>query len=197
MDVKLVPFQAALTTSSSSSSSLNSLTNNVTGSGNTNTAETNDTENNGGGGIRNAALGRVGSSGSSSLQSSMTISTTKTGGRLLERSLANQAAGGGESDIQKNLKNDERATTTPSAAGTKDWTLVIEAVEVEERDPDSDSEILDQSMASSLDTDLMHEDYLPHCDALLKSFSARNLLVQKVIDYASTNSSLNSSGGSQ
>ncbi|KAF9345628.1 hypothetical protein BGX26_002932 [Mortierella sp. AD094] len=182
MDVKLVPFQSALTTSSSTSS-LNPLTINVSGSGNINAIQINDSDNSGSAGNLNPALGRVGSSGPSSLQSSMTV-----GGRLSERGLANQSGGGGES-----IKNDERMPTTPNAAGPKDWTLVIEAVEVEEKEQDSDSELLDQSMISSLDTDTTPEDYLSHCDALLKSFNTRNLLVQKVIDYAGANSSL--SGG--
>ncbi|KAF9998955.1 hypothetical protein BGZ79_007388 [Entomortierella chlamydospora] len=189
MDVKLMPFQSALTTSSSTSS-LNPFTINVSGSGNINGVQTNDSESSGSAGNLNPASGKVGSSGPSSLQSSMTVSTSKMGGRLSERGLANQSGAGGES-----VKNDERTSTAPNTVGSKDWTLVIDAVEVEEKDQDSDSELLDQSMISSLDTDALPDDYLSHCDALLKSFTTRNLLVQKVIDYTGANSSL--SGGQQ
>ena len=37
----------------------------------------------------------------------------------------------------------------------------------------SGSELLEGSIISSLDTDMMPEDYLTHCEALLKSFNAR------------------------
>ncbi|KAF9398714.1 hypothetical protein BGX21_007378 [Mortierella sp. AD011] len=189
MDVKLMPFQSALTTSSSTSS-LNPFTVNVSGSGNINGVQTNDSDSSGSAGNLNPAFGKAGSSGPSSLQSSMTVSASKMGGRLSERGLANQPGAGGES-----VKNDERTSATANTAGSKDWTLVIDAVEVEEKDQDSDSELLDQSMISSLDTDALPNDYLSHCDALLKSFTTRNLLVQKVIDYTGANSSL--SGGQQ
>ena len=37
----------------------------------------------------------------------------------------------------------------------------------------SESELLEHSMISSMDTDLIPQDYISHCDALLQSFSAR------------------------
>ncbi|KAF9924719.1 hypothetical protein FBU30_005358 [Linnemannia zychae] len=84
------------------------------------------------------------------------------------------------------------ATTTPAAivrSASKDLTLVIDAVELDQRDQESDSQLLEQSMVSSLDTDLIPENYLVHCEALLKSFSARNVLLRKVIDYAHSTTS--------
>ncbi|KAI7819184.1 hypothetical protein BC939DRAFT_461019 [Gamsiella multidivaricata] len=182
MDVKLVPFQAALatttistttiattstTTASSSSSSLNSPNTTLTTNNNNNNNNAliqqltkNDGQSN------PTPLGRPGhhrtdSSGASSLQSSSIVTNP----------ISTPGTGPG------------------TVLGAKDWTLVIEAVEVDERDQDSDSELLDQSTVSSLDTDIMPDDYLSHCDALLKSFSARNFLIHKVIDYAATTSS--------
>ncbi|GJJ70828.1 hypothetical protein EMPS_03178 [Entomortierella parvispora] len=73
----------------------------------------------------------------------------------------------------------------------KDLSLVIYAVEMDPLDQQhSDSELLETSMISSLDTESIPEDYLSHCDALLKSFSSRNALVKKVIDFTATHSSL-------
>ncbi|KAF9437500.1 hypothetical protein BGZ76_000496 [Entomortierella beljakovae] len=169
MDIKLTPTQPSLPTTSSSSSSLNSLMNNT--GGNTNTGQTNDHENNGANNPNlNLATRRVGSSGPSSLQSSMTTSISK-----LSRGAAHQTSGGGgENDTQKNAKSEEKHPS--STVNVKDWTLVIDALEVEDKDQDSDSDHLDQSMVSSLDTDVLPDDYLSHCDALLTSYRTRYLL---------------------
>ncbi|KAF9200921.1 hypothetical protein BGZ49_008852 [Haplosporangium sp. Z 27] len=127
MDIKLVPFQDALTTSSTSS--LNSMANNAT-------VQINESDIAAGGGNQNTGLTKVNSSGPSSLQLSMATSTSRTGGRLSEKGPANQS-GGGESDIQKSVKNDERSPTVLNSAGPpKDWTLIIDAMEIEDKDQD-------------------------------------------------------------
>ncbi|KFH64164.1 hypothetical protein MVEG_09989 [Podila verticillata NRRL 6337] len=80
-------------------------------------------------------------------------------------------------------KSDEGVgTSSPS----KSWTLMIDAVEVDDRNHESESELLEHSMISSMDTDLVPQDYISHCDALLQSFSARNALVQKVLQFSNS-----------
>ncbi|KAF9149048.1 hypothetical protein BG015_009186 [Linnemannia schmuckeri] len=101
----------------------------------------------GSGGV-DAGVGAVSTSSSASSLKATTTTTTGTGG----------------------------GATTATVA-SKDWTLVIDAVELDRRDQES------------LDTDSIPEDYLLHCEAIMKSFSARNLLLRKVIDYANATSS--------
>ncbi|KAG0304074.1 hypothetical protein BGZ98_005951 [Dissophora globulifera] len=183
MDVKLVPFQAALTTPSLSSS-INSLTT----AANPQQQQLDDGNKNTG--FSTQALGKAGLSGPSSLQNSISTSTAKMSRLPSDRNLTNQS-GDGDSQSIKSVKNDDKAaaaSTPTNVSGAKDWTLVIEAVEIDEGDQESDSELLEQSLISSLSTDMAPEEYLPHCDALLKSFTARNLLVQKVIDFTAANS---------
>ncbi|KAI1319206.1 hypothetical protein EDD11_004600 [Mortierella claussenii] len=136
------------------------------------------------------ALRRTHSSGASSVQSSMTISATRMARQPSDKSLVNHASGtaaAAAAAAAATADNDSNHTDGTNSVGAKDWTLVIEAVEADDKDFESDSELLEQSMISSLDTDMMPDDYLSHCDALLKSFSARNHLVSKVIDYTSAN----------
>ncbi|KAF9958829.1 hypothetical protein BGZ72_010811 [Mortierella alpina] len=110
----------------------------------------------------------------------MTTSATKMTRRPSERSLGNHAGTGGEGD-------DKVQAGVVGGAG-KDWTLVINAVEVDGKELDSESELLEQSMLSSFDTDMGTEDSLAYSDALLKSFQTRNMLVRKVIDYTTSTS---------
>ncbi|KAF9914538.1 hypothetical protein BX616_008099 [Lobosporangium transversale] len=153
------------------------------------------------------------SSNQSSMTMSSTKMARKTSERSLmgqagitlapAASLTATARGNDIEDDLKSHRNDDatlptailNASISVSAAGAsspsssirepiiKDWTLVIDVVEVDEEDHESDSEVLDQSMISSLDTDVIPGNYLSHCEALLKSFSARNLLVHKMIDF--------------
>ncbi|OAQ36613.1 hypothetical protein K457DRAFT_131812 [Linnemannia elongata AG-77] len=122
-------------------------------------------------------LARTNSLSSSTLQSSF-----KTSRRSPDKGTR------GDTSVSDD-KSSSSATTTATTMATKDWTLVIDAVELDRRDQESDSQLLEQSMVSSLDTDSIPEDYILHCDALMKSFSARNLLLRKVIDYANTTTS--------
>ncbi|KAG0070678.1 hypothetical protein BGZ90_012550 [Linnemannia elongata] len=122
-------------------------------------------------------LARTNSLSSSTLQSSF-----KTSRRSTDKGTR------GDTSVSDD-KSSSSATTTATTMATKDWTLVIDAVELDRRDQESDSQLLEQSMVSSLDTDSIPEDYILHCDALMKSFSARNLLLRKVIDYANTTTS--------
>ncbi|KAF9561639.1 hypothetical protein EC968_005650 [Mortierella alpina] len=120
----------------------------------------------------------------------MTTSATKMTRRPSEKSLGNHT-GGGESDDKTQAGV---AGGGGSGGGTgKDWTLVINAVEVDGKDLDSESEMLEQSVLSSFETDMGSEDPLAYSDALLKSFQTRNMLVRKVIDYTASTSSSTSS----
>ncbi|KAK3838294.1 MAG: hypothetical protein JOS17DRAFT_729585 [Linnemannia elongata] len=120
-------------------------------------------------------LARNNSLNSSTLQSSFKTSrrSTDKGNR-------------GDASVSDDKSSSSVTTTTATTMATKDWTLVIDAVELDRKDQESDSQLLEQSMVSSLDTDSIPEDYLLHCEALMKSFSARNTLLRKVIDYANT-----------
>ncbi|KAG0066691.1 hypothetical protein BGZ89_006990 [Linnemannia elongata] len=129
------------------------------------------------GGGAGTLLARTNSLSSSTLQSSF-----KTSRRSTDKGTR------GDASVSDD-KSSSSATTTATTMATKDWTLVIDAVELDRRDQESDSQLLEQSMVSSLDTDSIPEDYILHCDALIKSFSARNLLLRKVIDYANTTTS--------
>ncbi|KAG0043695.1 hypothetical protein BGZ83_011127 [Gryganskiella cystojenkinii] len=107
------------------------------------------------------------------------------------------------SSVSPTVEGEATAITTSgggAVAGHKDLTLVIEVVEMDESDQQhsysDSSELLDASMISSLGTDSIPEDYLSHCDALLKSFSSRNTLVKKVIDYTASHSSLSTTAQS-
>lgn len=166
MDVKMVTSQLAPPTSSPLGS-LNTLATTADGQSGNNT---NTPPGSGSSHGYPTTLGRTGSSGTLPLQSSITHSTaaSKMVRGSSDRSLVNQAADGDSHSIK---------------GMTKDWGIVIEAVEAEEKTMETDSELLEQSMISSLDTDALPQDSLSYCEALLKSFSARNLLVKKVIDY--------------
>ncbi|KAF8940032.1 hypothetical protein BGZ58_007962 [Dissophora ornata] len=136
MDVKLVLFQAALTTSSTSSS-LNSLAANMTMNNNNNVSNSVQQQGNdghgGGGSNHTTAMGKVTSPGASSLQFSATISTTRMTRHPSERSLVSQI-GEGDSQSIKSAKSEDKVPTPTNSTGAKDWTLVIETVEVDERD---------------------------------------------------------------
>ncbi|KAG0252848.1 hypothetical protein BG011_006713 [Mortierella polycephala] len=184
MDVKLVPFQPAPPGSSSSSLSLNSPAgNNSANDGQIGSATT----------ITRPTVVRTASPGSSSIQSIMSTST-KLKRQPSENKLGNlmdvggSGSGGGvnsETDGQDLRKAD--ASSIGTAA--KDWMLVIEAVESDENEQQSDSTLLEQSMISSLDTETTLENYLLRSEALLKSFCARNSLVHRVLEYSSTTGS--------
>ncbi|KAF9352622.1 hypothetical protein BGX34_012061 [Mortierella sp. NVP85] len=160
MDVKLVTSQAAMATSSGSSASL-TATQTADGQGGSSTSNTASGIGPGGGNLM--MLGRTGSSEALPLQSSFTASAASAAsarmvGGSSERSLVNQAVDGDNQGIKGTIK---------------EWGLVIEAMEMDEISTESGSELLEGSIISSLDTDMMPEDYLTHCEALLKSFSAR------------------------
>ncbi|KAF9968606.1 hypothetical protein BGZ70_001736 [Mortierella alpina] len=119
-----------------------------------------------------ATLPSLSTSSSSTSLNSMMRHHAGTGGEGEDKAQAGMAGGGG------------------GGGGVgKDWTLVINAVEVDGKDLDSESEMLEQSMLSSFDTDMGSEDPLVYSDALLKSFQTRNMLVRKVIDYTTSSSS--------
>ncbi|KAF9330854.1 cell division cycle- protein [Podila minutissima] len=97
---------------------------------------------------------------------------------------------GSPSSVESGSKDLARAKVTASSSSTdkglgkidegvgtsssgKNWTLTIDAVEVDDSNHESESELLEHSMISSMDTDLIPQDYISHCDALLQSFSAR------------------------
>ncbi|KAF9976220.1 hypothetical protein BGZ75_000287 [Mortierella antarctica] len=188
MEVKLVPFQATLPalSTSSSSTSLNSIMGGIHNSTSTNTVGGESQQQQQQQQHRSTTaptLGRTNSSGASSIHSSMTTSATKMTRRPSERSLGNHAGTGGEGEDKT------QAGVAAGGGAGKDWTLVINAVEVDGKDPDSESEMLEQSMLSSFDTDMGSEDSLVYSDALLKSFQTRSMLVRKVIDYTTSTSS--------
>ncbi|KAF9290934.1 hypothetical protein BGZ68_005674 [Mortierella alpina] len=186
MDVKLVPFQATLPalSTSSSATSLNSMMGGV--NHNSVNVAGGDSQQQPHRSATAPTLGRTNSSGASSINSSMTTSATKMTRRPSERSLGNHTGTGGEGDD----KTQAAAAGGGGGGGAgKDWTLVINAVEVDGKDLDSESEMLEQSMLSSFDTDLGPEESLAYSDALLKTFQTRNMLVRKVIDYTTSTSS--------
>ncbi|CAO3573168.1 unnamed protein product [Mortierella alpina] len=188
MDVKFVPFQATLPSlsTSSSSTSLNSMVSGIHSQHHTAGGESQQQQQQQQQQHRNTTaptLGRTNSSGASSINSSMTKSATKMTRRPSERSLGNPAGTGGE------VEDKAQAGIAGGGGAGKDWTLVINAVEVDGKDLDSESEMLEQSMLSSFDTDMGSEDPLAYSDALLKSFQTRNMLVRKVIDYTTSTSS--------
>ncbi|KAF9181210.1 hypothetical protein BGZ51_000587 [Haplosporangium sp. Z 767] len=180
MDVKLVPFQPAPPGSPSSSLSVNSFA----GNNNSNDGQVGSTTT-----TTRPTVARTASSGSSSIHSVMSTSM-KLKRQLSENKPGNSAdvggsgSGGGiNSEIEGQDLRKTHASSTVTAA--KDWTLVIEAVESDENQQQSDSALLEQSMVSSLDTEMTLENYLLRSEALLKSFCARNSLVQRVLEYSS------------
>ncbi|KAG9326493.1 hypothetical protein KVV02_007642 [Mortierella alpina] len=199
MEVKLVPFQATLPalSTSSSSTSLNSMMGGIHNSTSTNTVSGESQQQpqqqpqQQHRSTTTPTLGRTNSSGASSIHSSMTTSATKMTRRPSERSLGNHAGTGGEGEDKT------QAEVAAGGGAGKDWTLVINAVEVDGKDPDSESEMLEQSMLSSFDTDMGSEDSLVYSDALLKSFQTRSMLVRKVIDYTTSTSSAASASTQQ
>ncbi|KAF9586156.1 hypothetical protein BGW38_009153 [Lunasporangiospora selenospora] len=137
---------------------------------------------------------RPGSTGSSSITSSTAMPATKLSRRPSERSGASNV--GAAADRQEGLHQsigprgdgggktapEERAPTV-GAGFSKDWTLVIDAVEVENDSESSDIDLLEQSNLSILDNEPIADDYIAQTEALLKSFSARNTLVRRVLDF--------------